>query len=203
MLVVLAIIAIITAVTITGQSTFNKTLLLTDTAYNVAFSARTAQSYGLASRRFGSVQNAGYGLHFNSATPGQYTLFADTARTTTPPPNCPTGSAGTPEQKPGDCRFSSTDGSVETYSFTRGFTIKKFCAKSGITPYCSDGSLSSLDIVFTRPNVTTTISGSLNGSPSSLQFSCAEITLTDQSMQETKTVRVSMLGEISIGRTCP
>ncbi len=203
MLVVLAIIVVITVVALTGQSTFNRTLLLTDTAYNVAFSARQAQSFGLGSRRFGSAQNAGYGLHFSSATPGQYTLFADTARTATPPTNCPLGSAGTPEQKPGDCRFSGSDGTVETYSFTRGFTIQKFCAKYGQQLYCSDGSLTALDIVFARPNVTTTISGYINGSPSSAQFSCAEITLADQNRQATKTVRVSLLGEISIGRTCP
>ncbi len=203
MLVVLAIIVIVTAIAVTGQSAFNKTLLLTDTAYNVAFSARQAQSYGLASRQFGTVQNAGYGLHFSNATPGQYTLFADTARTATPTGACPLGTAGTPEEKHGDCRFSSSDGTVETYSFTRGFTIQKFCAKYGQQLYCSDGSLTALDIAFTRPNVTTTISGYINGSPSSAQFSCAQITIADQTKQATKTVRVSMLGEISIGRTCP
>jgi len=207
MLVVLAIIVIITAIVITGQSAFNRTIILTDTAYNIAFSAREAQSYGLSSRKFGSVQNPGYGLHFDRVTPGSYTFFADTAHNSaTPwPSTCPLGTAGTPSQKPGDCRFTSSDGTVSTYTFSRGYTISKFCGKTGSRLYCSTDSspLTSLDMVFTRPNTSTTISGPINGSSVSTTFTCAQLTLTDQSKQATKTIRVSSLGEVSIGQTCP
>ncbi|MDB4992018.1 MAG: putative Type pilus pilin [Parcubacteria group bacterium] len=211
MLVVLAIIAIITAVAVTGQSAFNRTLLLTDTTYGVAFSARQAQSFGISSRKFGSVQNAGYGLHFSSVTPTTYTLFADTfaasGGASVMPTGCPaaTAPANRPqEQKPGDCRFEGTDGTVSAYTFGRGFVIKRFCGKVGATNYCSDGSpsLSSLDAVFTRPNTSTTLSGLVNGS-SLTTFTCAEVTVGDGTGQASKTIRISSLGEISIGQTCP
>lgn len=204
MLVVLAIIAVITTIVITGQSNYNKTLLLTDTTYGVALSARQAQFYGLASRKYGSVQNPGYGVHFTSATPNSYTVFADTFNTLSAPSNCPLGAAGTPEQKPGNCRFDTTDGVVNTYTFERGFKVKQFCGKTGLTRYCStdNAPLTTLDMVFTRPNTSTTISGLVNGSILT-SFSCAEVTISDQSGQATRSIRLSSLGEISINQTCP
>lgn len=209
MLVVLAIISVLTTVTILGQSTFNKTLLLTETAYTMAFSARQAQSYGLSSRKFGaSTNNPGYGLHFSRATLGQYSMFADTANTLAIPATCSTGTAGTPSAKPGNCRYDATDGTVNTYTFSRGFTIQKFCGKvTGQTENCSTDSsspLTDLDMVFARPNTSTFISGNLNGT-SLTQFGCAVITLTDQSGQGTRTIRISSLGEISVGQSlsCP
>ena len=204
MLVVLAIIAIITVIVVTGQSNYNKTLLLTDTTYGVALSARQAQSFGLASRKYGSVQNPGYGLHFVSGAPGSYTVFADTVNTLPAPGNCPLGVAGTPEQKPGNCRFDAADGVVNTYTFSRGFTVSQFCGKVGLTKYCSTGSghLTTLDLVFTRPNTSTTLSGLVNGSVLT-SFSCAEVTLADASGQATRTIRFSSIGEISINQSCP
>jgi prepilin-type N-terminal cleavage/methylation domain-containing protein len=206
MLVVLAIISIITAIAVSGQSTFNKSLILTDTAYRVAFSARQAQSYGLASRKYGaSTSNPGYGLHFASATPGSYIFFADISNALTPfPSTCPLGTPGTPSAKPGNCRFDNADGKVSTFTFDRGFHVSSFCGKIGATTYCSTDVLSSLDVVFSRPNTSTTISGLVNGS--ALQsFDCSIITIADQTDTATRTVRFSSLGEISVGGalTCP
>jgi prepilin-type N-terminal cleavage/methylation domain-containing protein len=206
MLVVLAIISIITVIAVTGQSTFNKSLILTDTAYRVAFSARQAQSYGLASRKYGvSTSNPGYGLHFASASPGSYIFFADISNSLTPfPSNCPVGTPGTPSAKPGNCRFDNSDGKVSTFTFDRGFTVRSFCGKRSSTLYCSSDVLSNLDVVFTRPNTSTTISGLVNGN--SLQsFDCAVVTITDQSRTANRTVRISSLGEISVGAnlSCP
>jgi prepilin-type N-terminal cleavage/methylation domain-containing protein len=211
MLVVLAIIAVITTIVVTGQSNYNKTLLLTDTSYTVALSARQAQSYGLASRKYGSVQNPGYGLHFNSATKSSYLFFADTAKVLQPAPNsCPPVDASAPVslQKPGNCRYDATDGVVNTYAFSRGFTIQQFCGKQGSGPLavrqCSTDAvpLTTLDMVFTRPNTSTTISGLLNGSSLST-FTCAEVTLADATGQATRTIRISQLGEVSLNQSCP
>lgn len=203
MLVVLGIIALITTIVVTGQSTYNKTLLLTDTTYGVALSAREAQSFGIGSRKFGNVQNPGYGLHFSSATPSSYILFADTDNTLPATSNCPLGTPGTPEAKPGNCRYDSADGIVSSYTFDRGFTISKFCGKTGLTRYCSTDSapLTSLDLVFTRPNTTTTISGMIGSSLTS--FSCAEITISDPTQQVTRMIRISSIGEISTNQSCP
>ncbi|MDB5190224.1 MAG: putative Type pilus pilin [Parcubacteria group bacterium] len=210
MLVVLGIIAVISAIAVTGQSAFNQNLLLTNTAYTVAFSAREAQSFGLSSRKFGNVQNAGYGLHFDRALPNSYILFADIAKTPLPiPSKCPLGTAGTPDQKLGNCAYDSgNDGIQETFTFSRGFKVQKFCGTiSGVQSpnnrFCSTNSspLSTLDMVFTRPNTASIISGNVGGLTK--EFSCAEITITDSGNVANKTIRVSTLGEISIGATCP
>jgi prepilin-type N-terminal cleavage/methylation domain-containing protein len=208
MLVVLGIIAIISAIAVTGQSTFNQNLLLTNTAYTVAFSAREAQSFGLSSRKFGVIQNAGYGVHFDRSLPGSYLLFADISNTPgIPPSTCPV-SAGGPDVKYGNCVYDSSpaDGLVERFTFSRGFKILSFCGKETGTGtlYCSTSStpLSTLDMVFTRPNTSSVISGTVSGSLR--EFSCAIITLTDSGNVANKSIRISKLGEISIGpTTCP
>ena len=77
-MVVLTIIVVITTVVVASQSSFNKTLILVNTAYDIALTLRSAETYGLGSRAFGGVVNAGYGLNFQSGTPQSFTLFADT-----------------------------------------------------------------------------------------------------------------------------
>jgi hypothetical protein len=206
MLVVLFIIVVITAVALSGQSTYNETLILTDTTYTVAFSVREAQSLGLSSRTTGGIANAGYGVHLDRAFPGQYDLFADINPTAVKPTACITGTPGTPEAKPGNCLYDSgLDTIVQTSTFTRGFTIKKFCGaeKGTALRYCStDGvPLTTLDVVFLRPNTTTVLSGYRAGSLK--EFSCSEITVGAPTGGTEKTVRISNLGEISIGQSCP
>jgi hypothetical protein len=209
MLVVLTIISVITIVTLTAQSGFNKTLILTDTAYTVAFSARQAQSYGLASRKFGALtSNPGYGLHFERVMPTSYIFFADTTNTLAAAGNCPTGIVGTPSEKPGNCRFDTADGKVSTYSFQDGFSIKEFCGKTTagtLTCSTSGAPLNNLDLVFTRPNTSTTISGVIGSSGTVTNFACALITLTDQTGSGVRKVRVSSLGEVTVGNAlaCP
>lgn len=203
MIVVVAIIGVITAITITGQSTFNRSLLLTDTAYTVAFSARQAQSFGLSSRSFGSVANVGYGLRFDRSTPTTYLLFADSTRSLPTPAVCPVGISGTPEQKPGNCRFdASTDGIVERYSFSRGFSISGFCGRASGQRYCSTDStpVTTLDVVYARPNPAATMTGTVGNT--TISFSCVEVYITDPERAATRTIRLSNLGEISLNQVC-
>ena len=201
MLVVLAIIVVITGIVINGQSTYNQTLILTDTAYTVAFSVRQAQALGLASRATtvgGSiVSNAGYGVRF-AGTNG-YTVFADTGGAKVPSlaTACPPGTPGTPEARPGNCKYESgTDRVIQSYTFSRGFTIQNICGKSGTAAtVCS---LASLDIVFMRPETRAIMTG-----PSNQVFTCAEVHVRAPTGGATRVVRVSQLGEISVGQNCP
>jgi prepilin-type N-terminal cleavage/methylation domain-containing protein len=203
MVVVLAIITVITVIILSGQASFNRSLILTDTAYTVAFSARQAQSFGVSSRAVGAIRNAGYGLRFDRSSPSSFILFADTTTGASVPASCPLGEAGTPERKPGNCRFDAqTDPLVDTYTFSRGFAVSKFCGLSGSTLYCSDSSspLTSLDIVYARPNTSATMSGEVNGAMT--VFTCAELHVADPERVSTRTIRLSQLGEVSIGQTC-
>lgn len=209
MLVVLAIITIITTVTLSGQNTFNRSILLTDTAYTLALSMREMQTLGLSSRAFGGVQNAGYGVNFAASTNTGYTLFADTNRASPAPlaANCPAGTVGALDAKPGNCVYTAGDGIVQSYAFSRGFTIRRFCGTvaGSTTRYCSDDSsspLTSLDVVFIRSNTTDAVlTGQRSGS---VALSKAEIYIASPDGQATRAICVSQVGQISVAyATCP
>jgi prepilin-type N-terminal cleavage/methylation domain-containing protein len=143
LLVVLAIITTLSGIVLSSQSTFNKTLVLSNTAYDIALTLRSAETYGLSSRASGSTANAGYGAHFQIATPGSFVFFADTS---------PAVSCETPDCKPGDHFYSGADTLVQTYVLGNNIKISDFCAQNVSWSCASTGALSSLDIVFARPN---------------------------------------------------
>ena len=209
MLVVLSIIAIITTIALFGQSTFNRSVLLTDASYTVALSLREMQSLGLSSRKFSGVQNAGYGGRFTGSG-NSFLLFADIGGAS-PGTNCPVGqslAAGNPEKKPGNCVYNAgTDGIVRTYTFNRGFSISRICgtAMVGGAEYCStDGTpLTAVDVVFIRSNTTDTImTGQRSGSPVTL--SKAEIYIKDADSLSSRGICISQLGQVSVSfGDCP
>ncbi len=164
LLVVLAIITVITAMTITSQGSFNKSLILANTAYDIALSFRSAEMYGIGSRGTDTVSNPGYGLHFNRATPGSFTLFADT---NLPVEGChklppvSRGGANAPDAKPGNCVYDVSilnakgvpTERVTDYLLGNRITISDFCAYgSGSWSCASTGAISTMDVVFSRPN---------------------------------------------------
>lgn len=205
MMVVLAIISVITGIALLGQSTFNRSLLLTNTAYTVALSIREMQTLGLSSRAFNSVQNAGYGINLNRNTPASYILFADISNTPSPiPSNCVTGTAGTPEAKPGNCRYdtdATPDGIVQTYNFDSRFTVSRFCGRfNASTIYCSNYSapnrLNSMDISFIRSNTETAVVGTLDSGPQPLTN--AEIQISTADGQNSRYVCITRVGQVSV-----
>lgn len=208
MLVSLGIIVIITAIVLLGQSNFNRSLVLVDTAYTIAFTVRQAQTLGLSSRKFGTIQNAGYGVHFASGAPTTYELFADTI------PAAPGSSQGGiclghsaqegADTKPGNCVYDAVSERVNAYNLNKGFSIKKVCGKDGSgTSRCSgvEGGnyLDSLDITFLRPNTQASIIGMHAGVPIDL-VSASIYVLSPDGSQE-RCVSITKVGQVSVG-TC-
>ena len=200
LMVVLAIIGVIMSVVLTGQSTFNKTLILQNTAYDIALTLRNAETYGLGSRAASAISNSGYGVHFGIGTPGFLTLFADIY----PAPSLfschPTSDASAPDAQPGDCTYTEgQDQKVTEYALGNGITVSDFCAFNGdwSCAHAQDGSLSSLDIVFARPNPDTFI----RADGSSYMAAC----LVVSSLQGgEKYIFVSSSGEIAANAaSCP
>ena len=159
LLVVLAIVVSITSVVLTNQGAFNKTLVLSNTAYDVALSLRSAQMYGIGGRAM-SVAPTGYGIHFDMATPNSFLLFADAY----PAPTVQSTmchiitDAAALDAHPGDCIYESgSDLMVTKYTLGNSITLTDFCVyvSNSATPTCASsggGGLSTLDIVFARPN---------------------------------------------------
>jgi len=155
-MVVLAIIVTITAVVFSGQNSFNKTLVLANTAYDIALSLRSAETYGLGGHAIGSLPT-GYGIHFSKASPGSYMLFADSYPAPSTASVCHTTSDATAlDAQPGNCNYDpGQDVVVSSYALGNGITVSDFCAISSGTWSCANsgsGNLTSLDIVFARPN---------------------------------------------------
>lgn len=199
MLVVFAIIVSIMSVVFTNQGSFNKSYVLANTAYDVALSLRNAETFGIGSRALGTSVNAGYGLHFDSSDSSAFRLFADTA---------PAASCSTPNCKPGNYVYTvGSDSLVRTYALGNNITITDFCAyaTSWSCTYAHDGAsggLTSLDIVFARPNPNPFMSE--NGAYSQA-FPVTDACLRLSSAQGTaRYVSVSLAGEISPNATsCP
>ena len=193
LMVVLAIMVVIMSIVLTSQSSFNKTLILSNTAYDIALSLRSVESFGLGSRVVGGVANTGYGIDFQKATPTVFTLFADTDPAASAS-NChglpAVGGASAPDAQPGDCVYGSGDRKVNVYTLGNGITISDMCALSGAAWSCG---LSSLDIVFARPNPTPFIRA--NGSTVT-PYSMACLTLFS-AQGGSRFITISSSGEIN------
>jgi prepilin-type N-terminal cleavage/methylation domain-containing protein len=207
MLICIAIIGIITAVAVTGQSTFNQSLLLNDTSYTVALSAREAQSLGLSSRKFAGVQNGGYGLDFTKGSPTTYyTVFADVIGSlqggASEPSWCPIIATTTPEAKAGNCLYDGVNETFQRYDLTGGYTIGDFCGKNGSGLQCAGtGAIQSLDVLYLRPNTSAIIKGITPGG-GQVQYSCAQVSIQSPSGGNVQTIMMTQLGEVAVGQTC-
>lgn len=204
MIVVLAIIVIITTIALLGQSSFNRSMVLTDTAYTIAFSVREAQALGISSRAFGGTQDAGYGLRFTDGTPTSYKLFADTypaapgdTQYTAICPGHPDVPASNPEAKPGDCVQTVEAEVVRTYSLNNGFSISRFCGRrSNGNQLCNGPAMDSLNIVYLRPNTQSVITGVNGNVRMALEDATIRIMSPDGSTE--RCVYVSKVGQVSV-----
>jgi hypothetical protein len=194
-MVVLAIIITLTGIVFTSQSTFNKTLELANTAYDVALTLRSAETYGLGSRVTTSgTTDAGYGLHFESGA-STFTLFADTSPVgSLGTLNCLSASVvGTPNCKPGDGVYTSGgDILVQTYTLGNGVTVSALNATGVVNP-------TSLDVVFSRPNPDAFMSANGVYSPS---ITAACITLVSP-QGGFSFVRITSSGVITVNNATP
>ena len=211
MIIVMAIIGIITVVVITSQGTFNKSLVLSNAAYDLALTIRSTQSYGLGGRvSTGLISNTGYGLHFTAGgAVKSFTRFADSYPATAIATNChgvPITGATSPDAKIGDCAYQPLrDSATTTITFNHGVTVSRICAiNTAGTRYCSSGGdspLSGLDISFVRPDPAPFFARGGVGYDPSIRRAC--VTLVSLQGGE-RTVSVNSTGEIDANApSCP
>jgi hypothetical protein len=159
-MVTMAIMVIVTSVMLFNQGKFNSSTILRSLAYSVALSVRQAQVYGTSvlgtstpqvacngSYSAGECYVSAYGVYFNAASPGQYTLFADLNNN---------GQYDTGE-------------AVKVFSLNTDYTVSKFCVNgvnngSNISR-CSPSLVNSLSVVFKRPNPDAQFYADFNGTP--------------------------------------
>jgi prepilin-type N-terminal cleavage/methylation domain-containing protein len=209
MLVVVAIIGVLAAVLIVGQSSFNKATLLTDTAYTVALSIREAQTLGVSSKEIGGISNAGYGVHFGSGSATTYQQFADiyppVGQTSYTLAYCPhsKGDVNTPADRPGNCKYDSNQGElVNNYTFGQNFKISNIYyidSNGNINSFLPTVASKSINIVYERPNTQALINYASGGTV--LPEVEAIIQLTSP-QGGTRCIDATQYGEIKVDQTC-
>lgn len=203
MLVVLAIIGVITAIVFTNQGAFNKTAILTNTAYDVALSLRDTENYGLGGRAVGDT-SSGYGVRFSLGTPKSYIVFADTYPAPSPSSPChPVTDPTVLGSQSGNCAYDTgQDVSVGTYTLGNNITVSDFCAHSsgGWSCAAGGGGFSTLDVVFARPNPDPFI-GTDGAYSSLLTEACVTLAAPEGS---SRSITITGAGGIIINQTaCP
>lgn len=189
LLTVITIMLILTSIFLFRQQTFNSATLLRSLAYSVGLSLRQAQIYGTSIREssLNAFDTAGssakaYGIYFSSATPNNYSLFADINNN--------------------GVRDTTED--VQVFTINRGYTISKFCATTnGNVSQCTDSGspITHLTILFRRPNpdscFATSISTGACAIGAAAVYKSAYVQI--KSGQDTRSVTVTLTGQISVG----
>lgn len=186
LMVSVAIFAMMTALVVVKYGSFNQSVLLTNLAYDVALTIRTAQTYGLSVKAptdSSPTFSSAYGVTIGTDTIAcagansdsqQFLMFADTYPSST-----------------GNAICDSNDILTSTYAIKRGGSVSQVCAGAGS---CTLGA-GRLDITFKRPDPHATIC--FNGA-SSCGHTYAEIVLK-ASDNSTRKIIVRSNGQITIG----
>ena len=201
LMVVIAIMALVTAALLFSQARFDSSTLLRSLAYSVALSVRQTQIYGssvlgtsVASQgscveyASGICYASAYGVHFaKNAT--SYLIFADLNNN--------------------GVYDSATDAVVKTFNFSTGYGITDICATvilGGAQSCFSNGGISKLDVVFRRPNPEACFSSDASSGAcaqgATPVYTPVKITLGNSSdPTNTRSVTVTQTGEIAVCST--
>ena len=130
LLVICAILVVVSGVILANNTAFGGAVLLESMAYDMALAVREAQVYGVSVARFGAgIYSAGYGMHFDTGSPGTFVLFADVL-------------------DPADGLYEEGE-IVSSTDLQRGYRIISLCStQTDVAEVCG---YSRLDISFIRP----------------------------------------------------
>ena len=140
LIVSIAIFAAMTALVIAKYGTFNQNTLLTNMAYDMALTIRTAQTYGLSVKSSDSNANnfsGTYGVHFDMNNPTQFVFYSD---------------------KNGNNVYDDTvNETITKYTLTQGAKIFSICMSTDVSACdashtAGQNTSNALDIIYKRPN---------------------------------------------------
>ena len=190
LIVVIAIFAIISSVTLFNYGNFSSNLIVTNLAYQAALEVRQAQVYGISVKQVkggtgtSADFNAAYGVWFdgtNASSLQGFTLFSD---------------------RNGNFIYDSANNeNEESIQLPNSSLIKKFCIKqTSLTWLCSDDSsgLKFMSISFKRPDPDSKIYGFYAGPSNGFTGTDAEIQFTTNRGDKISRMKVTSTGQISI-----
>ncbi len=165
MVVTVAIFAIISTIVIVRNASFDNEVLLNNLAYDIALSVRQAQQFGVNVRVSEGQFDASYGIRFEDES-DTYMMFTDLDE---------------------DNAYDAPGELIETFTLGRGATIQTICDIEA-----EDCSLSTMDIVFRRPEPDAIINNGL--------ISRAQIELVSARQQGRRYIVIESTGQIAIER---
>ena len=190
LIVVIAIFAIISSVTLFNYGNFSSNLIVTNLAYQAALEVRQAQVYGISVKQVKGGTglpadfNAAYGVWFDGTSQSSlqgFTLFSD---------------------RNGNFIYDGTLENEESIQLPNSSFIKRFCIRSGSLGWlCSDvGGIKFMSISFKRPNPDSKIYGfyDLGGVNPVIIGTDAEIQFTTNRGDKISRMKVTSTGQISI-----
>jgi prepilin-type N-terminal cleavage/methylation domain-containing protein len=174
MLVVIGVMAVISALILANNNRFGGVVLLQNLAYDIALSVRQAQVYGIAVQRFNTSFDTGYGMHFqidaNPGTQSAYVLFADVND---------------------NGLYDPTAELVQSTFIASGYRVSELCVRPASSAERCD--ITSLDVTFIRPEPDAYIrSSQVPG-----LHEAASVTVVSP-RGDTKTIRMHANGQISV-----
>jgi prepilin-type N-terminal cleavage/methylation domain-containing protein len=135
LIVSISIFAMMTALVVAKYGTFNQSVLLTNLAYDMALTIRTAQTYGVSVKSENDSFNTAYGIYLSSNTSSntQFIFFAD---------------------RDVDGLYDIGE-EIKIYSLKRGAIISELC----FNVTCLNNPTEILNITFKRPDPDALIQG--------------------------------------------
>jgi type II secretory pathway pseudopilin PulG len=186
LMVSIGIMILVLSMILVNYKKFDSGVVLTNLAYDIGLSVRKAQTYGISVK--GQVVSSAqtfdspFGIHFDSAIPGTYFIFADLSD----PASSNYGI------------YDNQDSIVENFRFVSNFKIKQLCIIDTTNTRTCDG-ISNADITFKRPNPDANISVN-NGQTRSINTLEVDVT-SSQDPTVYKEIRIQLTGQISV-RDC-
>lgn len=190
LLVTLSIFAITTGIVMSSQGKFDNSVLLTNTAYDIAITLRQAQTYGVNVKESVTGKFNSYGVSFNVGSNGdnkRFDFFEDLSGPTYPY----TGRL--------DGNFvCTTDGTdlecIDSYKIRRGHYVKELI----LTDYISSTStVDILNLSFKRPNPEAVILTNAQYNPNQINKG-AEIVISSADGSATRSIVVTKSGQIYV-----
>lgn len=175
LMVTIGIFVFMTALVLGRYNTFGADTVFTSMAYDVAFTLRQAQAYGLGVKNSSDSGVAnfsiGYGVHFDTTDAGKFTLFKDSNANKV---------------------YDNTEG-LTSYNLKHGVTIDSMCVG---TSDCGGAPVNQyIDISFLRPDPKANICADNVGN---CNFTYAKIRLKSADGSMLRDVIVTRMGQISV-----
>ncbi len=184
LIVSVAIFAVMTALVVAKYGSFNQNTLVTNVAYDMALSIRTAQTYGLSVKSDTSNNfSSAYGIHFDmtSSKPNKFIFFTDTGKTG---------------------KYTGSTEDITTYTLNQSTYISKICLSDGtncVTNFLPSSS-SIIDVTYRRPNPDAVFCTTANNCPATPSIQpTVLVTITSSDGTNNQVVYIRKNGQISVG----